>query len=134
MALHIYMWQSRVENLHYSIFMKIEFKAENIAIGPCLYESRVLAPQYAHAMRYGALNTTPLMVLPRAIFAMSAKSNCQRSNRGAVRVLERRFLASFRASWTKNYGDSSVRGIKASNNQKLRSYPSMLPVYCLSAR
>ena len=67
------MWESGVEKEHYSVFMEIEFKAENIAMGPCLRESRVLAPQRGHAMRYGALNTAPFTVFPRAIFAMSAK-------------------------------------------------------------
>ena len=41
-------------------------------------------------------------------------------------MLERRFLAGFHASWAKNSGDSSVGGIKASNNPSLRSYAGKL--------
>ena len=66
-------WQSRVENVHYSVSMKIEFNVENITIGPCLRESQVLALQRAHTMKYGVLTTAPLTVFPRAIFVTSAK-------------------------------------------------------------
>ena len=37
-------------------------------------------------------------------------------------MVEMQFLASFCASWAKNCGDSSVRGIKTSNRRKLCSY------------
>ena len=32
----IYMWQSRVENVHYSVSMKIEFNTDKYASGHCL--------------------------------------------------------------------------------------------------
>ena len=60
-------------------------------------------------------------VFPRAIFATSAKSNRQSSDQGVFHVLESRFIPSFHASWAKNSGDSSVRGIKASKNRKHRN-------------
>lgn len=34
-----YMWQLQVENKHYSVYMKMEFIAENNAMGHCLYVS-----------------------------------------------------------------------------------------------
>ena len=40
-TVRVYVWQSRVENKHYS---KIEFKAENIGTGLCLHVSQVLVP------------------------------------------------------------------------------------------
>ena len=69
------MWQKRVENVHYSVFMKIEFKAENIAIRPCQRESRVSALAHPRDEIWSAINTIHLIVIPCAIFVMSAKSN-----------------------------------------------------------
>ena len=38
------MWHSQIEKEHYSVYMKIDFKAENVILSPCLRESQVLAP------------------------------------------------------------------------------------------
>ena len=51
------MWQSRVENVHYSASMKIELKADMNASGHCLYDSRLLAPSRVRATSYRPRNT-----------------------------------------------------------------------------
>ena len=37
--IYLYEWQSRVENVHYSVSVKIEFNAGKYALGHCLLGS-----------------------------------------------------------------------------------------------
>ena len=53
----IYMWQSQVENVHYSISIKIEFNTENDASGHCVHGSRLLAPLSVCVTSYTPQNT-----------------------------------------------------------------------------
>ena len=53
----MHMWQSRVENEHYSVSMKIEFNDSSNALGYCLCSSRSLAPLHMCATSYGPLRT-----------------------------------------------------------------------------
>ena len=67
------MWQSWVENVHYSISMKIEFNTENDASGHCLRVSRSLAPLRVCATSYRLQNTANFGLAAIVIFAVSAK-------------------------------------------------------------
>ena len=51
------MWQSRVDNEHYSVSMKIAFSASIDALGHCLHSSRLLSLLRMWAMSYGPWNT-----------------------------------------------------------------------------
>ena len=54
-SLYINMWQSWVENEHYSISMKIAFSTSFYALAHCLHSSQLLAPlcMCMCAMTYG---------------------------------------------------------------------------------
>ena len=67
------MWQSRVENVHYSASMKIKFNADNDASGHCLHGSRSLTPLHVHATSYRSQNTAHFCIAALVIFAASAK-------------------------------------------------------------
>ena len=56
------MWQSRVENEHYSGLAKIELNAVFVAVGLCLRESRSTPLKRVHAMSYRPPNTALLRV------------------------------------------------------------------------
>ena len=51
------MWQSRVENEHYSVSMKIAFSTSINALGHCMRSPRLLAPLRMCAESYGPCNT-----------------------------------------------------------------------------
>ena len=68
-----YMWQSWVENIHYSVSMKIEFNTENNTTGHRLSGSRSLAPLRVHATSYRPQNTAHFGLAAIVIFTVSAK-------------------------------------------------------------
>ena len=57
-----YMWQSQVENEHYSGLAKIEINAVFVAVGLRLRESRSKPLKCVHAMTYRLPNTGLLRV------------------------------------------------------------------------
>ena len=67
------MWQSRVENVHYSASMKIKFNADNDTSGHCLHGSRSLTLLHVHATSYRSQNTAHFCIAALVIFAASAK-------------------------------------------------------------
>ena len=67
------MWQSQVENVHYSVPMKIEFNTENDASGHRLQGSRSLAPLCVRVTSYRPQNTAHFGLAAIVIFAASAK-------------------------------------------------------------
>ena len=65
----LYMWQSRVENVHYSISMKIGFNTENDASGHHVRGSRLLAPLCMRVTSYRPQNTAHFGLVAILIFA-----------------------------------------------------------------
>ena len=64
------MWQSQVENVHYSVSMKIEFNTGKYASGHCLHDSQLLARLHACVTSYRSWNTAHFgladhLILPR---------------------------------------------------------------------
>ena len=68
------MWQSRVENEHYSVSMKIEFNAYSNASGYCLCDSRSLAPLRMCATSYGPQNTAHLGIATHCNYCHVSKN------------------------------------------------------------
>ena len=84
----IYMWQSRVENEHYSASMKIKLNA----LGHCLHGSRLLAPSRVRAMIYTPRNTAHFGIANHSNYCHVSKNRKARPRQGAVRVLGRLFV------------------------------------------
>ena len=67
------MWQPQVENVHYSVSMKIEFNAANDASAHCLHGSRSLVQLCMCTMSYRQQNTVHFCIAALVIFSASAK-------------------------------------------------------------